>query len=144
LAVEFVVLRDRGPVRSLLDPGVAVHELGAMPGVGRGPRLLAAIPALAYYLRVRKPRVFHSPGNHTHVAAAQAIFSSRFRGAFVPTITNPLLKQGMSAGKQWLRKRFYGRVLERADRILVLSASGVARVGEFGRGLPAKTRFVHN
>ena len=143
-AVEFVVLRDGGPVRSLLDPGVPVYQVGALPVVGRGARLIAAIPAIAYYLRTRKPRLFHSPGNHTHVAAAQAIFASRYRGAFVPKITNPLLKDGMSAGKRWLRRQFYSRVLERAERVLVLSASGVERAREFGPDVPAKTRFVHN
>jgi glycosyltransferase involved in cell wall biosynthesis len=143
-AVEVVVLRDRGPVRSLLDPEVPVHQLGAGGDQKRGTRMLAAIPSIARYLRKRQPRLLHSPGNHTNVAAALAVTLARFPGLFVPKITNPLLKDGMPAGKRRLRRFLYRRALARAERILVLSPSGVDRIGAFGRKLPARARFVHN
>src|SRR3546814_8298683 len=63
--VEMVVLRDSGPVRSLLNGDVSVHILKTWSGLPRGARLLAAVPDLARYLRDRKPALLHSPGNHT-------------------------------------------------------------------------------
>jgi hypothetical protein len=53
LAAEMVVLRDRGPIRSLLAPEVSVHRIGA-GGDGAHVRMLAAIPSIARYLRKRR------------------------------------------------------------------------------------------
>lgn len=144
LAVEIVVLRDEGPIRPLLDPEVSVYPLGATGDRARGTRMLAAVPSVARYLRTRKPRLLHSPGNHTNVAAALAAMLARFSGPFVPKITNPLLKAGLPAGKRRLREFMYRRALARAERILVLSPSGVERIGAFGAELPDRARFVHN
>jgi glycosyltransferase involved in cell wall biosynthesis len=144
LDVEMIVLRDCGPIRSLLDPEVRVHRLGAAGDRARGARVLAAIPSIARYLRARRPRLLHSPGNHTNVAAALAATLARYNGAFVPKITNPLLKDGLPAGKRLLRAFMYRRAFARADRILVLSPSGVERIGAFGGDLPDRTSFVHN
>src|SRR3546814_3237020 len=74
-----VVLRDSGPVRSLLNGDVSVHILKTWSGLPRGARLLAAVPDLARYLRDRKPALLHSPGNHTHMAAALAVRLARYR-----------------------------------------------------------------
>ncbi|WP_164549751.1 glycosyltransferase [Altericroceibacterium xinjiangense] len=142
--VEMLVLRDAGPVRTLLDPAIPVHAVGAVQGLSRGARMIAAVPALARYLRRRNPGILHSPGNHAHVAAYLATTLAGYTGAFVPKMTNPVLKAGLPAHKLWLRKRMYGRILRRARKILVLSAGGVARLAELGADIPARTRFVHN
>ena len=143
-AVEMVVLRDRGAVRPLLDLQVQVTELGTLPGLARGARMLAAVPALAQYLRRRNPRLLHSPGNHTHVAAGLAMGLAGYDGIFVPKISNPLIKQSMPAPKRLLRRSFYARALARAQRVLVLSAAGVDRLAELGSDLPRRASFVHN
>ncbi|MXP40341.1 glycosyltransferase [Altererythrobacter soli] len=144
LSVEIVVLRDEGPIRPLLDPEVSVHPLGTAGKRARGTRMIAAIPSVARYLRTHQPRLLHSPGNHTNVAAALAAMLARFGGPFAPKITNPLLKAGLPAGKRRLRKFMYRRALARAERILVLSPSGVERIGAFGAELPDRACFVHN
>lgn len=105
LRVEMVVLRDEGPVRGLLDEVVSVRVLGCIRGLKRGNRFLAAVPALARYLRERRPALLHSPGNHTHVAAALGMRLAGFSGAFVPKITNPVLKDGLPWWRQALRRQ---------------------------------------
>ena len=144
LQVEMVVLRDQGPVRPLLTSHVRVYEVGAIAALSRGARLLASVPALRCYLREHTPGVLHSAGNHTHVAAYMSAALANYRGAFVPKITNPLFKQGLNAPKRWLRRSFYARALRRAERVLVLSAAGVKKMGEIGSDLPRRTSFVHN
>ena len=144
LRVEMVVLRDTGPIRTLLDPAVRVRELRAAPLLNRGARLLTAVPALAHYLREHTPGLLHSPGNHTHVAAWLAVVLAGYRGAFVPKITNPLRKHGGTGLGQWLRRAFYGRAFGRAQRVLVLSSTGMDGIAEFDAGLPPRTHFVRN
>src|SRR3546814_20821320 len=102
-----VVLRDSGPVRSLLNGDVSVHILKTWSGLPRGARLLAAVPDLARYLRDRQPALLHSPGNHTHMAAALAVRLARYDGAFVPKITNPILNPGMKPWHHKRRRRLY-------------------------------------
>ncbi|MET1757020.1 glycosyltransferase [Novosphingobium sp. RD2P27] len=126
--VEMVVVRDAGPVRHLLDPGVSIHVLKSVRRLGRGGRLLAAAPDLAGYLRRRSPALLHSPGNHTHKAAGLAVRIAGFDGAFVPKITNPIVKSGMSPLKRWLRTTTFRMALARAAKIVVLSPCGVERL----------------
>ena len=142
--VELVVLKDAGPVRDLLDGGVSVHVLKTLRVLGRGGRLVAAIPDLARYLHARKPRLFHSPGNHTHIAAAAAVRLARYSGLFIPKITNPILKRGMSPWKRQLRRRVYAYAFAPASRIIVLSQAGVDRVAAIDANLAPKATFLHN
>lgn len=144
MRTEIVVLSDEGPVRSLIDPAVTVRRLGALPAVGRGARLIAAVPAIAGYLGAYRPGLFHSPGNHTHVAAALAMRQARFSGGFVPKITNPILKDGVSGWGRGLRRRFYGRAFAEAARILVLSRAAVKDIGAIDEALSGRAAFVHN
>ncbi|WP_198046063.1 glycosyltransferase [Novosphingobium aquimarinum] len=143
-AVEMVVLCDAGPVRSLLDQAVSVHQLGTARGLGRGSRLLAAVPRLARYLRTRRPTIFHSPGNHCHLAAAAAVTLARYEGVFLPKITNPILKAGMAPLKRMLRIQAYHFIFRRADRIIVLSRSGIGKIGEIHPAFARKALFLNN
>lgn len=144
LRVEFAVLQDAGPVRQLLDDGISVHVLRTMGSLPRGARLLAGVPDLARYLRTRRPALFHSPGNHTHMAASLAVRLAAFDGVFVPKITNPIFKQGMKAWKRALRRQIYSRAFDPADRILVLSEPAVARLGAICPDFVEKAVFLHN
>jgi glycosyltransferase involved in cell wall biosynthesis len=144
LNVEMVVLEEDGPVRSLLDRGIAVRRIGTLPGLRRGRRMMAAVPALALYLKRTAPRLFHSPGNHTNSPAALAVGLAGYRGAFVPKITNPLLHDWMSRRRRWLRQRFYRRMLRSARRVLVLSPRSASEIAEITGEGSGRIAVVHN
>ena len=144
ISVEMVVLEETGPVRALLEPAIPVACIGA-PGVSRrGRRTIAAVPAIARYLRERQPKVLHSPWNHTNGPASLAIHLARFEGAFVPKITNPLLNDRMTSRHRWIRRAFYRWGLRRARMILVLSRASVGEIAAMDRALQPRTRVVHN
>lgn len=142
--VEFVVLREGGPGRALLNDGVSIQPLGSIPGLARGARMIAAVPRISNYLRLQEPRLFHSPGNHTLVPAFLAAALSRYRGAFVPKLTNPVEKAGLSPGRLWLRKTLYRRALLSAERVLVLSPGAISKLSKIETTLSSRASFVHN
>ena len=140
--VEMIVLQATGPVQALLDPNITVRLLRTFPGL-RHRRMKAAVPAIAVYLRKFRPRLFHSPGNYTTRPAALAIALSRYRGAFVAKITNPLLKEGMTARRQ-RRLSVYGWALRKARLVLALSPSGVNEITQLDQRLADRIRVIHN
>lgn len=144
LGVEMVVLEDSGPVRALLSEGVSVWPLGSDPRLRRGERMKAAVPAIADYLEARSPRLLHAPGNHTILAAWRAIEAAGFGGAFVPKVTNPLMKQSKGLLSRWRRRRDFRRALGRAELLLVLSSDGQRQVAHLDSALVPFTRVVHN
>ncbi|HZB70032.1 MAG TPA: glycosyltransferase [Sphingomicrobium sp.] len=144
LKVEMIVLKDSGPVRSLLDPNITVRPLWTMPGL-RHLRMKAAVPAIAAYLRLSRPRLFHSPGNYTTRPAALAIALSAYRGAFVAKITNPLLKDSMTARRKRQRRlSVYGWALRKAQVVLALAPSGVNEIAALDDRLAGRIRVIHN
>ncbi|MEW9855320.1 glycosyltransferase [Novosphingobium sp. M1R2S20] len=142
LRVEMVLERDAGPVRHLLDPDVSVHVLRTVRSVGRGSRLMLAVPDLAGYLRRKRPSLLHSPGNHTHKAAALAVRLSAFEGVFVPKITNPIVKSGMKPLKRWWRRKAFAFALAPATKVVVLSPSAIGRLDSLCRA--SKAVFLPN
>ena len=144
LRVEMVVLEASGPARSLLDPSIPVVCIGAPDLTRRGRRTIASVPAIACYLRERRPRILHSPGNHTNGPAALAARLARFKGAFVPKVTNPLLNDRMSNRRRCIRRTFYRWGLRQARMILVLSRASVSEIADIDPGLVSSTRVVHN
>jgi glycosyltransferase involved in cell wall biosynthesis len=145
LASQIFAAHAEGPARALLDlkiPVVSV-ELG---GGSRRAKLKQAIPHIAHYLRRVRPRIFFSPGNHTHVAAGLAHRLARRKDvALVIKITNPIPKASLGTMQRALSRYYYKWLLRRADLILVLSPSGVAQVqGLAGAKAAEKVRFVHN
>jgi glycosyltransferase involved in cell wall biosynthesis len=144
LKVEMIVLKATGPVRALLDPDIVVRPLWTVPGL-RHRRMKAAVPAIAAYLRMSKPRLLHSPGNYTTRPAALAIALSRYRGAFVAKITNPLLKDSMTARRQRQRRlSVYAWALRKARLVLALSPSGVDEIAQLDERLAERIRVIHN
>jgi glycosyltransferase involved in cell wall biosynthesis len=145
LRVEFVVLADEGPVRAILSPGITIVRTGTAAPGPRGLRLIRSIPGIARYLKQRRPRVFLSPGNHTHVAAT---FAHRLAGAtdtaLIAKVTNPILKAAHSQWRQSMTRHFYRWAFARAAIILVLSRNGVQRMGAIDEALVPRTRFVGN
>ena len=144
LRVEVAVLDDTGPVRALLDPGIVVVCIGTSKIGRRDRRTIAAVPVIAKYLRERKPRVLHSPGNHTNRPVAIACAVARFPGVFVPKITNPILNARMSPRRRLTRKWAYRWVLRNAQAILVLTRAAIEEVTEIDPRLRDRVRVVHN
>lgn len=144
MAVEMVVLRDGGPIRHLLDPGVSVHVLRTLPGLGRSARLWACAPDLARYLRTRRPKLFHSPGNHTHRAAGLGVRLARYAGVFVPKITNPIVRKASKPLKRALRRAVYGFAILPATRVIVLSEDAVPQAGAIDPRIGDRTVFLPN
>ncbi len=142
LRVEMIVLEDTGPVRALLDPNVTVRPLWTVPGL-RHRRMKAAVPAIAAYLRMSSPRLFHSPGNHTTRPAALGIAISGYRGAFVAKITNPLLKDRATPRRR-RRLSFYKWALRKARVVLALSPSGADQIAELDARLADRIRVIRN
>jgi glycosyltransferase involved in cell wall biosynthesis len=143
--VEFIVLADEGPVRSILGPDIPVNVVAEASSGGRGLRLFRAVPAIARYLRRRRPRIILSPGNHTHVAAALAHQLAGARDvALVVKVTNPILKERYPRWRRWMKRHFYRRAFGRAALIFVLSRKGVQRMSAIDPALVPHTRFVHN
>lgn len=140
--VEIIALEGTGPVRALLDPSIPLRVLWTLPGLRRR-RMKAAVPAIAGYLRKSSPRLFHSPGNHTTRPAALAIALSRFRGAFVAKITNPLLHDRKKRRRS-LRRYVYRWALRKARVILCLSPSAVNQIAEIDERLAGRTRVIPN
>jgi glycosyltransferase involved in cell wall biosynthesis len=143
-AVEIVALEADGPVRDLLDEGIAVRVAAAPSSSRRSRRMKAAVPAIAAYLRQRSPKLFHSPGNHTNRPAAMAVGLAGYKGAFVPKVTNPLLKERNSRFRAYLRRAALVWALRKARVVLTLSPSAAARIAETDAGLGRRTLFVHN
>ena len=78
LPVELWVVRDSGPLRATVPPGVPVVEVSRR-GRGRGGRSLDLVwstAMLARELRARRPSVFVSGGNHLHLPAKIALHMS--------------------------------------------------------------------
>src|SRR3546814_20372974 len=78
------------------------------------------------------------------MAAALAVRLARYDGAFVPKITNPILKHGMKAWHRKVRRRIYAHAFNPAKADIVLSQSAVARTGMINHRLTARPTFLHH
>lgn len=81
LPAELWVVRAQGALLGQVPAGIPVVETGSRsPRFGnRGADLIAGIPALARWLRKRRPSVLLSGGNHFHLAAHAALMLSGLR-----------------------------------------------------------------
>lgn len=79
LPAELWVARARGPLLARVPDSLPVVEAGAAFDLpGRMADLAASVPAFARQLRLRRPAVLLSGGNHFHLAARAALaFSGR-------------------------------------------------------------------
>jgi glycosyltransferase involved in cell wall biosynthesis len=80
LPAELWVVRAQGALLSRVPAGVPVVETGSNLRVRhRSADLIAGIPALAGWIRKRRPSVLLSGGNHFHLAARAALLLSGLR-----------------------------------------------------------------
>lgn len=148
--VDLVVVHAAGVIHHELAPRVRLVDLGdgygrlhvaaARRGAPRGLQTALAVPALARYLRRRRPDVLLSAASHVNLVAVAAARLSRTPIPLVLRTSNhpsgnlahhPPAQRLVRAWLKWLARRFYPR----ADAIVAVSR-GVAR--ELGRltGLP--------
>jgi glycosyltransferase involved in cell wall biosynthesis len=120
LRTELWVMRNDGPMRADLPPGVTLRA-APDPGRdrGRGFGLLTGIPSLARHLAVSRPRIALSSGNHLHVAAALAWrWAGRPRDVRLwARASNATLKHPLGA---WLGRDlagFAGAAIDRLNRL---------------------------
>ncbi len=148
--VDLVVVHAEGVIHHELAPRVRLVDLGdgygrlheavRRRGAPRGLQTALAVPALARYLRRRRPDVLLSAASHVNLVAVAATRLSRTPIPLVLRTSNhpsgnlahhPPVQRLVRAWLKWLARRFYPR----ADAIVAVSR-GVAR--ELGRltGLP--------
>lgn len=128
--VELVLARREGPYLADVPSAVAVVDLGAR-------RVAAALPALARYLRRRRPHALLATLEHANVVALLAARTAPgVRVVVREANTTPLdLGADGSRGRVvgWLMRRLYPR----AHRVVAVS-EGVASALRDGLGVPAE------
>lgn len=113
--VDLVVVAERGPLRSLVDPRVRVvaltdwvenHRLAKLP---RRVQLFLALGRIAGYLRTVRPRVFLAAASHVHVPVMLAHRLARSDVPVVLRVSNHLSRTG-SGGAKPKRRLFAPRL----------------------------------
>jgi glycosyltransferase involved in cell wall biosynthesis len=121
--VTLLVCRNNDRQEHPLEPGVSIAVADGPASDLRLPRplaLLASMPALHRALRRLAPDVLLSAGNHGHLAA-MAASAGLARLRRILRISNELDHPGDSALLNWARRCARRLVIERADRLLLVS-----------------------
>jgi len=111
---EFLLVRDGGPLRDLVDPGIAVHSINQKPT----PLILPFLPALYRKIKLLKPDVIVSTMTHMNFALLmlKPFFPDTVfivREAITPSFLFQKYKR-----THWIIKQFYRALYPRADLIL--------------------------
>lgn len=128
--VDLVLARREGPYLADVPDAVQVVDLGTS-------RVAAALPALARYLRRRRPHALLSTLEHANVVALLAARTAPGVRVVVREANTAPLDLGSDGGRGrvvgWLMRRLYPR----AHRVVAVS-EGVARALRDGLGVPAE------
>ena len=130
--VDMVLAKAEGPYLSQLHPEVRVVDLGA-------PRVLAALPALARYLRKERPIALLSALDHANVAALLARRLAGVQTRVVVSVHNVLshrAQYSLNSRERWLphAARF---LYSQADAVVAVSegvAEDLTRLTRLPRG----------
>lgn len=127
--VDLVLASHRGSYVDQVPEGVEVVDLG-------GRRTMASLPALAGYLRRRRPDGLLSAMNHSNVVAIWAAALARYRGSLLVAEHNELPSGSLS---RW--QRAFNLAIRfsypRAKRVIAVS-HGVKRSLSEHAGIPAE------
>lgn len=137
--LDLVLARAEGPYLSAVPDGVPVVDLGA-------PRVLAALPALARYLRRARPPVLLSTLDYANIVAVWARAVSGTRPRLVVNEQNTLSRVAAHAATRRGRlvPRLARSAYRRTDAVTAVSA-GVADDLVRHVGVPReKVHVVHN
>ncbi len=147
LEVELLVVGAEGPLAAEVPPDVPLVALDTrlphLPWVRdkRRRRMRAAVPALADYLRVRKPRALVAAANHAHFPALAARALAGTGTPLVLRITNAL-REGRSGPGSQARRVVAGWSYGGADAVTTVAPSLAAEVVELVPALVDRTRFL--
>ena len=114
--VDMVLAKAEGPYLSQLHPAVRVVDLGA-------PRVLAALPALARYLRKARPTAILSALDHANVAA---LLARRLAGVETRVVVSVHSLLSQSARQPNAKEKW----LPHAVRLLYPQADAVVAVSQ--------------
>lgn len=129
LAVDLVVVSARGVLRGELSDGVNPVQLDSpatrfpLAAASRRSQLFASVPALARYLRRRRPDVLLSAASHVTVPSAWAARLAGGQTRLVLRVSNHLSRSSINGQRtprivsRWLARRCYPL----ADAIVAVS-----------------------
>ncbi|GGD49507.1 glycosyltransferase [Croceicoccus pelagius] len=80
LAVELWSVSGEGPMRARVPSDIPVRSCNVGAGLPRAFALTLAVPALARMIRLHRPAVLVSGGNHSHLPVSGAAWLSGLRG----------------------------------------------------------------
>src|SRR5262245_43972551 len=150
--VDLLAIRPRGELRDALAPGVRLVPLGGaltrlpMVSGSKRRRALAAVPALARYLRAERPDALVATSHSTNVAASVAGRLVRRPTRVVLRFDSQLSRSPRLAGTrmQRRRERRARRYFPWADAWVAIS-EGVADDAARVAGIPrARIAAIHN
>lgn len=149
--VDFVVARGDGPFRAQVTAPVTLVPLASWParlpvvGSRRPLWVLAAVPALARYLRRRRPDVLLSTSNAANLAALSLRALSRAPVPVVASVNIHLsaATAGMAPPWRFVTRLLMGRLYASADALVAISRGVTADLAALG--VPAeRIATIHN
>lgn len=138
-SVDIVVAQADGPLLNEVSPEVGLVVLPLAPrrrAGGRAARVRAAIPALARYVRERRPAALIAGANHVSIATVLARVVAREPDTrLILRATNPVWRPGGSRLKRAVARLLFPR----ADLVIAVSEPVAAdHAGALGARVPVE------
>ena len=138
-SVDIVVAQADGPLLNEVSPEVGLVVLPLAPrrrAGGRAARVRAAIPALARYVRERRPAALIAGANHVSIATVLARVVAREPDTrLILRATNPVWRRGGSRLKRAVARLLFPR----ADLVIAVSEPVAAdHAGALGARVPVE------
>jgi len=143
--VTLALVSPGGPLEHRLDPEVRVVSIGNGRAVERGLGLLRAVRPLAKLVRVLRPDVLLSPGNHTSVLVTLAHGWARAGDVGLALkLTNPVERAGAGRTLNRVRRQLFRSAAGAADVLLTLSEAARSEAAKIAPWSAAKLKTVVN
>ncbi len=141
---ELWMIRDQGPMRSLVSPKVTVRII-PVPAIGRRSlQLLMQLPALVRALRQRRPDVLMSAGNQSNFAITLAAKLAACGTLAVSKITNPMRRPGMRGIRLAIRRLRFGVSARLGALTMTLSEADARALAAEFPAIGSRFQSIHN
>ncbi len=137
LEVDLVLATAAGPLLDSVPSRVEVVDLGA-------PRTLASLPALARYLRRRRPDAFLSALNHANIVAVWAARLARYRAPLVVAEHNDPAAGGRATRRERRFRVLMRRAYPYAHRVVAVSRGVKDGLVDWVGLAPDSVRVIYN